>query len=110
MIEIDSQEGLNKELGKNDRVLALFYASWCGYCSRFVPIFKRMTVNFNSGKIVHVLLDDFDSPLWDDYSIEAVPTVIFFDKGKVSKRLDGGFGVGLTERQFKDWLEEFSLP
>jgi hypothetical protein len=52
-------------------------------------------------------LDDYDNPLWDDYKVDAVPTVIFFEKGKVGKRLDGKFGVGLNEKQFNVWLEQF---
>jgi hypothetical protein len=67
-------------------------------------------VNFDSGSVIHVLLDDYDNPLWDDYSVEAVPTVIFFDKGKVCRRLDGKSGVGLNEKQLKVWLEEFKAP
>jgi thioredoxin 1 len=107
MIEVDSKQGLNEELRKHEKVLVLFYASWCPYCIRFVPIFDKKIVNFSVGNVIHVLLDDYDSPLWDDYFIEAVPTVIFFDKGKVSRRLDGKFGVGLSEKQFTFWLEEF---
>jgi len=34
----------------------------------------------------------------DDYDVEAVPTVIFFEKGKVSKRLDGRFWQGLERK------------
>jgi len=71
----------------------------------FVPVFDKKVINFNSGSVIHVLIDDYDNPLWDDYDIEAVPTVIFFEKGKVSKRLDGKFGVGLSEKQLKVWLE-----
>ncbi len=37
--------------------------------------------------------------------MEAVPTVILFEKGKVTKRLDGRFGVGLTEKQLDNWLQ-----
>ena len=109
MIEIDNQESLDEVLSKNEKVLALFYASWCGFCTRFVPVFEKMTTKVSAGKIVHVLLDDYDSSLWDDYSIDAVPTVLFFDKGKVSKRLDGKSGVGLNEKQLRVWLQEFTL-
>ena len=108
MIEVDNQDSLNKELRKNDKVLALFFASWCGYCSRFLPIFNKMTANFSAGTVIHVILDDYDNPLWDDYSIDAVPTVLFFDKCNVSKRLDGKSGVGLNEKHLKLWLEQFS--
>ena len=107
MIEIDNAEELNAILGKEEKVLVLFYATWCQYCVNFVPIFKRKIIDFNLGKVIHVLLDDYDNQLWDDHDIEAVPTVIFFEKGKISKRLDGRFGVGLTEKQLNVWLENF---
>lgn len=108
MIEVDSREGLDEELKKNSRVLVLFYASWCPYCSSFLPVFEDETANFGSAAIVHVLLDDYDNPLWEDYDIGAVPTVIFFEKEEVSKRLDGRFGVGLNEKQLSAWLKELA--
>ena len=109
MIKVDSRQGLNEELKKHEKVLALFYASWCPYCVAFVPAFNKNVANFKSATVIHVLLDDYDNPLWDDYNVETVPTVIFFEKGKVSKRLDGRFGVGLNAKQFTDWLTEAKL-
>jgi thioredoxin len=106
MIEVDNKQDLDNQLETNEKVLALFYASWCPYCMRFVPFFNKKIVNFDFGSVIHVLLDDYDNPLWDDYSIEAVPTLIFFEKGKVSGRLDGKSGVGLSEKQLTIWLEE----
>ena len=105
MIKVDSEQGLNKELKKNEKVLALFHASWCPYCRSFVPVFQKKTDGFSDREIIHVMLDDYDNELWDIYDVEAVPTIIFFEKGKVSKRLDGRFGVGLKEKQLYDWLK-----
>jgi len=106
MIEIDNEEELNGILEKTEKVLALFYASWCPYCRNIVPAFDKKIANFTVGRVIHVLLDDYDNPLWDNYDVEAVPTVIFFEKGKVSRRLDGKFGVGLNEKKLNIWLEE----
>ncbi len=110
MIEVDNEQDLATQLKTNGKVLALFYASWCPYCKSFVPVFDKKVFNFTGGSVIHVLLDDYDNPLWDEYSIEAVPTVIFYDKGKVCRRLDGKLGVGLNEKQLKAWLEEFKVP
>jgi len=106
MIEVDNRHDLDGQLKTNEKVLALFYASWCPFCKNFVPDFDKKSVNLNIGTLIHVVLDDYDNPLWDDYDIEAVPTVIFFDKGKVSRRLDGKSGRGLSEKQLKVWLEK----
>ena len=106
MVEVDNKKNLDKKLCDKDRVVTLFYASWCPHCTRFVPIFKKKIVELTFVNVVYVLLDDLDNPLWDNYDIEAVPTIIFFEKGKISKRLDSRFGVGLSDKQLKDWLEK----
>jgi thioredoxin 1 len=108
MIEIDNQSDLDRELAENKKLLVLFYASWCIFCQRFVPYFDKKTVNFGS-KVIHVLLDDYDSPMWDEYEVDAVPTVILFEDGKVSRRLNSGFGVGLYSKGFDVWLEKFNI-
>jgi thioredoxin-like negative regulator of GroEL len=109
MIEVNNAEELNVILEKTEKVLVLFYATWCPYCVNFVPIFDKKIINYNVGNVIHVLLDDYDNQIWDDFDIEAVPTVISFEKGKVDKRLDGRFGLGLNERQLNVWLENFKL-
>jgi len=40
----------------------------------------------------------------EKYGVEVFPTVIFFEKGAVSKRLDGNQENGLSEKQFRDLL------
>ena len=110
MIEIESKEQLDNLLLKNEKLLVLFYASWCSFCTRFVPVFDKKTESFRKALIIHVLLDDYDNQLWDDYEIEAVPTVIYFEQSKVSKRLDGRAGLGLNENKLITWLkQEFKI-
>ncbi len=106
MNKISTKEELDAELKNSKQVLALFYANWCGYCMRFVPVFEDAVQGIRFEKVVAVIMDDYDSPLWDDYDIPAVPTVILFENGKVSKRLDARLGAGLREERFTAWLNE----
>jgi thioredoxin 1 len=108
MIEVNNQQDLARELQANRKVLALFYASWCPYCMNFLRAFNREIAEYKFDSVIRVNLDDYDNPLWDDYSVDAVPTVVFFEETKIRSRLDGRFGAGLSERQFKDWLENLS--
>ena len=107
MDKIYSKQELDLELKKNKKVLALFYASWCPFCVGFVPNFDKTVSKMGFEKAIHVLLDDYDNPLWDDYDVPAVPTIIYFEDAKVSKRLDAQLGRGLSENAFKKWIEEF---
>jgi thiol-disulfide isomerase/thioredoxin len=106
MIKISSKQELDSELNKSKQVLVLFYATWCGYCMRFVPTFEDAIYSCKFEKVISVIMDDYDNPLWDDYEIAAVPTVILFQDGKVSKRLDARLGAGLKEERFLTWLNE----
>jgi thioredoxin 1 len=104
MIEVSDKDEFNLELKKNKSLLVLFYASWCPYCRRIVPFFDQKVVCSNGEKAMHVILDDYDNPLWDDFDVGAVPTVILFENGKVRDRLDGQFGRGLSESRLESWL------
>jgi len=104
LIQINTKNDLEIHLKKQDKVLALFYTSWCPFCRRFMKIYKE-DVDPNSFDIILcVKLDDYSNPLWEQYSIENVPTVIFFDKGKIIQRIDAESGLGLTRSQFADLL------
>ena len=107
MIKISNKQDIDSELKKNKKVLALFYSSWCPYCTGFVPTFDKKVASLGVKNVIHVLLDDYENPLWDDYDIPAVPTIILFEDCKVFKRLDGKLGSGLSEGQFKTWIDEF---
>jgi hypothetical protein len=38
--------------------------------------------------------------------MEAVPTVMLFENGKATRRLDASLGFGLSEKAFNDWLRK----
>ena len=108
MREASNKIDLENQLKKSKTVLALFYSSWCLFCRSFLPVFAKNALKTDSLLVLRVKVDDYDNPLWEEYSIEAVPTVILFKAGKVCRRLDGRFGRGLSETQFKEWLGEKS--
>jgi thioredoxin 1 len=106
MIEVNDKLALESQLKKNKRVLALFYASWCPFCRSFLSVFDRKASKRGFKLVIRVKVDDYDNPLWEEYSIEAVPTVILFEEGEVCMRLDGRLGRGLSEKQLNEWLEK----
>lgn len=107
MKKIQTKQELDSEIQANKTVLALFYSTWCPYCMRFFPAFKNQSAGLGFESVIHVILDDDDDPLWDEYGIAAVPTVIYFEAGKVAKRLDARLGLGLSESALQDWLTQF---
>lgn len=102
MKEIQDEEQLNKIINVQEPVYVLFYATWCPFSQRFLPIYRRCTAK-QSKKCVCIAIDDLPE-LCEKYEIEYYPTVICFEKGKVSKRLDPEPHGGLTEEELKTLL------
>jgi len=104
MIEIENKKDFDNQINKKIKVLALFYTSWCPFCRSFMKIFKEEINKTFFDTLLCVKLDDYSVSLWEDYSIDYVPAVIYFNKGKVVQRIDATAGLGLTESQFANLL------
>jgi thiol-disulfide isomerase/thioredoxin len=86
------------------KAYVLFYASWCPFSQRFLPIFEKYSEK-RPQDCLRVKTDD-KAKLCEEYSIDTVPTVLLFELGTVTKRLDGEPGAGLSEQQLKKLLSE----
>jgi thioredoxin 1 len=99
-----------EDLANNSNSLVLFYADWCHYCSRFLPIFEESLKKINPRVLVGgVKLNDDDNPLWDKYSINAVPTLISFSNNSIKSRRDAKMGVGLTNSDLNSILSDIDI-
>jgi thiol-disulfide isomerase/thioredoxin len=106
MNTFSSKRDLIKSIKQCQRVLVLFCASWCPFCREFFPKFDRAVSKNSFDKVLRVYVDDDDNPLWEDYSLEAVPTAILFTNGEEASRLDAQLGFGLNEKAFVNWLRK----
>lgn len=95
MEHVTPEEFDSKVLNSDKKTLVLFYASWCPYCANFKPLFESS--NVNNTKKIGALIDEDENPLWDKFNIQAVPTMIVFEKGKIIDRKDAKKHVGLTK-------------
>ncbi len=100
---VRSNRDLTEILKSSDRVIALFYLSWCPFCARFLPVFQRRAAT-EAGRN-WVLVQDDQEVMAERYAIAVYPTVLFFEKGAVSKRLDGVPGVGLDEKRLTAFID-----
>ena len=105
MFEVRDKNSLMKHLKSNSKVVALFYASWCPFCQTFLSVFDKHAAKDKSVTFMRVKIDEDENPLWELYSLVAVPSVIIFENGEVTHRLDCNLGSGLTENQFARWLK-----
>jgi thiol-disulfide isomerase/thioredoxin len=100
MTKSREQENIEDILKSKEKMFVLFYASWCPFSQKFLPIFKEYARG-NPQACMEVMID-FKPDLCDKYSIDYYPTVLLFKKGDVEKRLDATPGFGLTKKQLAD--------
>lgn len=95
-----------KVLSSNKKTLVLFYASWCPYCANFKPTFESSKTDPMNK--IGALVDEDENPLWDRFNIQAVPTMIAFENGKIIARRDAKKHVGLTKSDMDSLVKELS--
>lgn len=104
---VDNNRDLDRVLKDRDKVIALVYASWCPFCRKFLPVFEQYT---GKEKENFLLAMDDQETISNQYAIEIVPTLLFFNRGVLSGRMDGAPGAGLNEKQLADFISACSLP
>lgn len=97
-----SQTDFEDVLKSKQKFYALFYASWCPHSQKFLPIYQKCTLNAPV-PCLRVMIDDRED-LCDKYDINYYPTVLLFENGKVTRRLDPEPGGDLSEKQMRNML------
>ena len=106
MEHVTPEEFDAKVLSSNKKTLVLFYASWCPYCANFKPTFESSKINAINR--IGALVDEDENPLWDKFNIQAVPTMIAFENGKMIARRDAKKHIGLTKSDMDSLVKELS--
>jgi thioredoxin 1 len=66
-----------------------FWAPWCGPCRVMNPIVTALAEEFEGVvKVGKLNVDDYED-LATKYRIEAIPAILFFQKGEVVERIAG---------------------
>jgi thiol-disulfide isomerase/thioredoxin len=88
---------LGQRLLRSGPTAVLFAADWCGFCREFLPRFHAregtLSVDFALADVT-----DLDSPWWETFDVEVVPSIIGFREGNIAWRINGIRSVGLGER------------
>ena len=80
---IKSEKEFN-EVIKKDRVVIDFYAEWCGPCKMLSPILDKVSKELNLDTY-KVNVDEVED-VARQYGIMSIPTVMIFEKGKMTKK------------------------
>lgn len=106
-------EDLKKKLKENASMMVYFFSPTCPHCvattPHLVPLTKELGVDM---KMYNVL--EFEQG-WNDYNLEATPTLAFFKDGKLVDSIVGGFNMSGNKptadsyQKFKDFLTKYKV-
>ena len=87
--DYDKGQSMEKAIKKNKPVIALFYTDWCGYCQKFVPVFKKLSNDKDIKKnfaIAYINAEDHSNFVYTaQYDIKGYPTLYLIDNIKNKK-------------------------
>ena len=103
MLEVTSENV--KELLASDKPLVLdFWAEWCAPCRAISPVIEKLSHDFegkvNIGKCNIWVYDEIAV----DFSIRAVPTILFFKGGKLVDKQVGSIDEEALRARIKNLL------
>ncbi len=75
-----TQANFEETLNKNEIVVLDFWASWCGPCRMFAPIFEKVAAR-NPGIVFGKINTEEEQALAGAFQIRSIPTLMVFRQG-----------------------------
>ncbi|XP_037092879.1 protein disulfide-isomerase A5-like [Pollicipes pollicipes] len=94
VVHLSNAQAMAQLLKKEDRVLVMFYAPWCGFCKRIKPEYASAATEVKEQHHVMAAID-VNQPdnygVRTRYNITGFPTLLYFVRGNVKYTYDGEY-------------------
>jgi thioredoxin 1 len=89
ILEVNDGDFEQDVMQSHKPVLVDFWAPWCGPCRAIGPVIEELALNY-SDKVNFKKCNVDDNPVTPGkFGIKSIPTLIFFNGGKVAEQIVG---------------------
>ncbi len=88
MAEIVNRKKFEELLKTKELVIVDFFATWCGPCQMFIPVFDKVSSEESNSTLVKVDIDQ-ENELAMESGITGVPTIVAYKNGQEVGRFSG---------------------
>jgi len=108
IIQIQNIDEFNKILEdySNEIILVDFWATWCGPCMTFAPVFEKLYQEHADEVIFLKVNVDLNGEIARHYEISGIPTTLFIQNRKVIQKIVGATNynhIKLIIQKIKDY-------
>jgi len=96
----------NEVLNSDLPVIVDFWAEWCAPCSMIAPVVEQMSEEYEGKIKVGKLNVDENQVTAGKYQVMAIPTILFFNGGKLVDRVAGVVPKKILVEKIEKILEE----
>ncbi|QKX18403.1 thioredoxin TrxC [Microbulbifer sp. YPW1] len=101
-----SDRNFQRIIEKSDLPVVIdFWATWCGPCQQFAPVFSQAASEMATRALFVKLDTEANQQTAGRFQIRSIPTLMIFHRGRELTRLSGA----LPKAQFMQWLNQ-QLP
>ena len=82
----------NEIINSSTPTLVDFSAEWCGPCRMIGPVVEELAGEYEGKAVIGKLNVDFNPEVSARYNVRSIPTLLFFNNGKLVDKQIGAVG------------------
>lgn len=104
MLQEFTDQDIKEIIAAGSPVVVDCWATWCTACVKMIPTVERIAADYEGKVTVGKYNVEEETDIPADYAVRALPTLLFFNDGKLVSRLAGSQTYNAIDAKIKELL------